>query len=218
MSAADTPRARMDRIYRLQRFVYDPTRRWYLLGRDRLIEQLDPPPRGHVLEIACGTARNLVRIGQRFPSGALSGADVSAEMLKSARANRHSAGLSERMRLGQADAATLEPTVAFPAGPQRYERVVISYALSMIPDWQSAVDRSLDALAPGGSLHVVDFGDMAGLPGPVRHGLRWWLARFHVTPRPEAAAYLRERAQAHGRTSRIERIAGGYAWLGHVET
>ena len=42
-------------------------------------------------------------------------------------------------------------------------------------------------LAPGGTLHIVDFGDMAGLPGWFRrHGA--WLARFHVRHRPEVAA------------------------------
>ena len=34
----------MDRIYRRQRHLYDSTRKYYLLGRDRLIERLSPPP------------------------------------------------------------------------------------------------------------------------------------------------------------------------------
>ncbi len=218
MSAGDTSRDRMDRIYRLQRFVYDPTRRWYLLGRDRLIEALEPPSGGHILEIACGTGRNLVRIGERYPSTWLYGADVSAEMLKSARANRDRAGLRERMALTRADATTLDPATLFPDGPARFERVVISYALSMIPSWPAAIDRGLDALAPGGSLHVADFGDMAGLPRTVQGALRWWLARFHVTPRPEVASYLRNQAATARHTSRFERVARGYAWIAHVAT
>lgn len=218
MTGGDTPRQRMDRIYRLQRFVYDPTRRWYLLGRDRLIEALDPPAGGHVLEIACGTGRNLVRIGERYPSTWLYGADVSAEMLKSARTNRNRAGLHERMALTRADAMTLEPAALFPDGPARFERVVISYALSMIPSWQAAIDRALEALAPGGTLHVADFGDMAGLPRALQRGLKWWLARFHVTPRPEAAAYLHQQAETAGHTNRYERIAAGYTWIARVET
>ena len=52
--------ALMDRIYHRQRRYYDFTRKYYLLGRDRLIEGLAPPPGGRVLEIGCGTARNLV--------------------------------------------------------------------------------------------------------------------------------------------------------------
>ena len=44
----------MDAIYRYQRYVYDATRKFYLLGRDRLITELAPPAGGSVLEIACG--------------------------------------------------------------------------------------------------------------------------------------------------------------------
>ena len=50
----------MDRIYRRQRHVYDVTRKYYLLGRDALIDRLEPPVDGRVLEIGCGTARNLI--------------------------------------------------------------------------------------------------------------------------------------------------------------
>jgi S-adenosylmethionine-diacylgycerolhomoserine-N-methlytransferase len=44
---------RMDRQYRWQRHIYDVTRMPYLLGRDRLITELDPPFRAHILEIGC---------------------------------------------------------------------------------------------------------------------------------------------------------------------
>ena len=40
-------------------------------------------------------------------------------------------------------------------------------------------------VAPGGSLHIVDFGDLGRLPWPLRAGLRRWLERFHVSPRLE---------------------------------
>ena len=55
--------ALMDRLYRRQRHFYDVTRKHYLLGRDRLIDGLAPPSGGRVLEIGCGTARNLVTSG-----------------------------------------------------------------------------------------------------------------------------------------------------------
>ena len=50
---------RMNRMYRRQRHIYDGTRRYYLLGRDRLISGLKPAPGASVLEIGCGTGRNL---------------------------------------------------------------------------------------------------------------------------------------------------------------
>ena len=39
----------MDAIYRTQRHFYDLTRKYYLLGRDRLIRELAPPKGGTVL-------------------------------------------------------------------------------------------------------------------------------------------------------------------------
>ena len=47
--------ALMDRTYRYQRFIYDLTRRYFLLGRDRSIRELDVPANANVLEVACGT-------------------------------------------------------------------------------------------------------------------------------------------------------------------
>ena len=60
----DAVAARMDAIYRGQRHIYDVTRRYYLLGRDGLIADLDVPAGGTVLEIGCGTGRNLIAVGR----------------------------------------------------------------------------------------------------------------------------------------------------------
>ena len=51
--------ARMDRMYRYQRHIYDLTRKYYLLGRDRAIRDLQVPVDGTLLEVGCGTGRNL---------------------------------------------------------------------------------------------------------------------------------------------------------------
>ena len=77
--------ALMDRLYRRQRHFYDVTRKYYLLGRDRLIEGIAPPPGGRVLEIGCGTARNLVAAAHAWPDAQFFGIDISAEMLDTAR-------------------------------------------------------------------------------------------------------------------------------------
>ncbi len=61
-------RGAMDRMYRFQRHIYDATRRFYLLGRERLIAELDVPPGGSVLEIGCGTGRNLILVARRYPN------------------------------------------------------------------------------------------------------------------------------------------------------
>ncbi|MEI9924051.1 MAG: class I SAM-dependent methyltransferase [Bradyrhizobium sp.] len=70
---------RMNRMYRRQRHIYDGTRRYYLLGRDQLISGLQPGAGASVLEIGCGTGRNLVLAGRLYPDARFFGIDVSTE-------------------------------------------------------------------------------------------------------------------------------------------
>ncbi|MGF6861667.1 S-adenosylmethionine-diacylgycerolhomoserine-N-methyltransferase [Rhodobacteraceae bacterium MBR-64] len=186
----------MDATYRHQRLIYDATRRYYLLGRDHLISDLAPPPGATVLEIACGTGRNLARIARHYPECSLFGLDISQEMLRSARAK-----LGTGARLEMADACAFDGATLF--GQPQFDRIVLSYSLSMIPDWQAALSRAVDHLAPGGQLHIVDFGNQAHLPGWFRSGLRAWLARFHVEPRAalqwSVAAYA-DQCRVHHRS------------------
>ena len=90
---------------------------------------------------------------------------------------------------------------------------MISYALSMIPEWQRTIAMALAALNPGGSLHIADFGQQAGLPGWFKSALIGWLTRFHVAPRADLLAVI-EREIA-GRPYRLEfkAHARDYAWL-----
>ena len=90
---------------------------------------------------------------------------------------------------------------------------MISYALSMIPPWREALARALDVVAPGGALHVVDFGDCSGLPGPFKSALRRWLAAFDVSPRDDLAATLASLAAARGLSAAAEDWRRGYAVL-----
>ena len=172
---------KMDDIYRVQRHFYDFTRKPYLLGRDVLIRELDLPAGGSVLEIGCGTARNLLQIARQYPQALCFGVDLSTEMLHTARASIARAGLRDRICLEKADANSFDPALLF--GASQFDRVILSYTLSMIPDWELALYRATQLLAPGGSLHVVDFGDQSGLPAWFRHLLFGWLRLFSVTPR-----------------------------------
>jgi S-adenosylmethionine-diacylgycerolhomoserine-N-methlytransferase len=197
----------MDGMYRYQRHIYDLTRKYYLFGRDRTIAQLNVPPNGSLLEVGCGTGRNMLFAFRRFPTARLYGLDISQEMLTSARNNFR--GLKQMPDFRVADATAFSPADFGAAG---FDRVMISYALSMIPDWMGAVDASLDAVAAGGELHIVDFGQQEGLPGWFRTLLKRWLKKFHVTPRADLRAVLEKRADAHGARLKFETIGGGYAW------
>ena len=201
----------MDRMYRYQRHIYDASRKFYLLGRDRLIERLNPRGEESVLEIGCGTGRNLIAIGNRYPKAPLYGLDVSAEMLASAHRSLARAGLSERALLRQADAATFDPQSVLERA--QFERIVISYCLSMIPAWPRVLDAAVKLLPPGGELHIVDFGGQERLPRLARGALRLWLGLFHVTPRDNLEQVLLSLAHANGMTLLFERPYFGYSQL-----
>ncbi len=209
MSDTVAPSDLMDRIYRRQRHLYDSTRKYYLLGRDRLIEDLSPPVGGRVLEIGCGTARNLVAVARRYPEAALFGIDISSEMLITARQAVAWQGLAPRIRLAQADATRFDPAILF--GAPSFSRIFISYSLSMIPEWRAALAQALAWVAPGGELHIVDFGGQERLPRWFRHGLRRWLAQFHVDPRDGLEAAFATFDAGAGALRIFERPYRGYA-------
>ena len=200
----------MDAQYRIQRHLYDLTRKYYLLGRDRMVAALDIPAGGSVLEVGVGTGRNLAMVARRYPDARLFGLDISSEMLKSARAAMGRAGAADRARLVLADAAAFDPQSLF--GEARFDRVYLSYCLSMIPDWEAAFAQALNAVAPGGSLHVIDFGQQERLPLWFRAMLRGWLGKFHVSPRAALFEVAGRAAASRGAQARCTSLYRGYAW------
>lgn len=197
----------MDGMYRYQRHIYDLTRKYYLLGRDSTIRNLDVPDSGTLLEVGCGTGRNMALAHRHFPSAKLFGLDISQEMLISARKTFATKATIPEFRV--ADATAFTPREF---GVSGFDRILISYALSMIPDWERAVDASIAALNPGGQLHIVDFGQQEGLPPWFRRMLQAWLAKFHVTPRADLQEVLEAQAEEHNARLSFETVGGGYAW------
>ncbi|MBV9539852.1 MAG: class I SAM-dependent methyltransferase [Alphaproteobacteria bacterium] len=198
----------MDDVYRYQRYVYDFTRKYYLFGRDQVIRELAVPPGGRVLEVGCGTARNLIKIARRYPDAVLFGLDASAEMLITARESVERAGLSRRIKLVQAYAEDTSPGLF--GETAAFDRIVFSYSLSMIPDWKQALKAASGALASGGTLHVVDFGDLKGLGRIGERVLRRWLALFHVAPRDEMLSALEAKSIGG---ARLHLLPGRYAFV-----
>lgn len=204
----------MDAMYRVQRHFYDVTRKHYLLGRDTLIQNLAVPDGGTVLEIGCGTARNLVCIARAYPVARCFGVDISAAMLKTARATIERNGLRARVRLAQGDATALNTDILFET--RHFDRVVISYALSMIPDWENVLLQSMLLLKPDGSVHIADFGDQAGLPRWFRAALRSWLNKFSVVPRLDLGDKASDIARPLGCRVEARPLYRGYAVLAEI--
>ena len=202
----------MDGVYRYQRHIYDLTRKYYLLGRDGLIADLDVPAGGAVLEIGCGTGRNLIAVGKAWPRASLYGVDISEAMLATARGCVAKAGIGDRVTLAQGDACGFDPQALF--GRATFDRVFISYALSMIPDWEAALRQAARCVAPGGRLEIVDFGQQERLPELWKRALFGWLGAFHVSPRAGLHAAVERLAQDVGGVAQSRALYRGYAVRG----
>lgn len=204
--------ARMDDVYRYQRYIYDLTRKYYLFGRDRLIRDMALEPGEHVVEIGCGTARNLIAMARRYPHAQFYGLDASQEMLKTAARQVAHAGLRRRITLAHGYAERLTPQMFGRDAP--FDRVVFSYSLSMIPDWLQGLKASQTALTEDGRVHVVDFGDLTGL-GPLgRQLMRRWLALFHVEPRTEILKSIEASALKNTQNHKhLSILPGRYAFV-----
>jgi len=204
----------MDAIYRYQRYIYDLTRKGYLLGRDPMIAGLEVPEDGSVLEVGCGTGRNLILARKRYPKARFYGFDISEMMLETARENIAKAGYSDSITVTQGDASAFDCEALF--GIAQFDRVFISYSLSMIPPWREALPLAYDAVKPSGSLHVVDFGQQAELPKAFQAVLFKWLDLFSVSPRPDLEDEMRKLAEARGGALSFKHLYRDYAQLGVV--
>ncbi len=204
-------RSNMNSMYRWTRHVYDASRKYYLLGRDVMIERLKPGTGENVCEVGCGTARNLIKMAQSYPNVNFFGLDASDEMLKTAASNLKKNGLEGRIKTVQAFSQSFDPAAHF--GLDRpLDKIAFSYALSIIPPWQESIDHALALLPTNGEIHIIDFGGQSGLPKAFRAFVYWWLRQFHVYYKPEIESYLKQLESDHKGTLAFENLYGGYCY------
>jgi S-adenosylmethionine-diacylgycerolhomoserine-N-methlytransferase len=206
----------MDRMYRLTRHVYDVTRAYYLLGRDRMLAKVVTNPSTATLEVGCGTARNLIKLARRPEPGLLCGLDASQEMLDTAEASIARAGVPaaghERIRLRQGLAESLDAKSMF-GRDEPFDTIFFSYCLSMVPTWPGAIEAAMANLKTGGHLVIVDFWDQKELPGMFAAGLKRWLSLFHVHYRPEVHDALAALGTSGRADITFESVAKRYAYI-----
>lgn len=184
--------------YRLHAPIYDLSRPLFLFGRERLVRLIaahaaaggNGAPR--ILEIGCGTGRNLRRLQRLLPHAELVGLDLSEHMLAQAQKRLHG---STRLLHGALGSAAL-------AGP--FDVVFASYMLSMTGAAQDTCIAAARAeLAPGGLLAVVDF---LSTPSPT---FARWMDRNHVHFRADLPRRLGVDSDT---LQHSERAAWGGAW------
>lgn len=142
---------RLARFYAGQADRYDAFRARLLHGREALIEALDVPVGARVVELGGGTGSNLEILHARRPLASLASVqlvDLCPPLL--AQARRRAARLGDGFQVIEADAGDWQPDTPV-------DRVILSYALTMMPNWSAVLANAEAMLAPGGRIGVVDF-------------------------------------------------------------
>jgi S-adenosylmethionine-diacylgycerolhomoserine-N-methlytransferase len=205
----------MDRMYRHQRYFYDLTRKYYLLGRDRLLAEMNVQAGESVLEVGCGTGRNLIILAKRFPQARFFGLDASAAMLKTAQAKFEAENL-KNITLQTALADTFDYKKTFDLA-EPFDTIFFSYSISMIPVWRESIQNALANLKSGRSFYIVDFYDQQDLPRWFQKILRGWLKKFHVQFWGDLMPYLEDLEKQGVGKLKITSVARRYAFIAQFE-
>lgn len=120
-----------------------------LLGRDRLLAELDIKPGSRVLEIGCGSGHTACYIAQRFHCQ-VTAVDLSEDMIRAARWRVQEARLQSQVRCEIADICWL------PFSEASFDYVIIQ-AVLMFVDKTRALSEIRRVLKPGGRLGAIEF-------------------------------------------------------------
>src|SRR4028119_709056 len=206
----------MDRMYRYQRHIYDLTRKFYLLGRDRLLEEMDVRAGDAVLEVGCGTGRNLIVLAEKYPAARFYGLDAAQVMLDTAQTKIDAKDLTENITLRRELAEDLDYRKTFNLD-EPFDAIFFSYSITMIPTWREALKAALDNLKAGRSIYIVDFWDQKDLPVWFQTILKTWLKQFHVQFWGDLMPHLEKlERQGFGKLT-VKPIARRYAFLAEFE-
>ena len=141
---------------------YNPTHAWTLPKRHAARLALNVQPGDHVLDLACGTGLNFPHLHELVGEhGQVVGADLTPAMLDIARRLIQEKGW-KNVEVREADAAHLP----FPDGS--FDKVIISFALTIIPDYVKAIEEIYRVLVPSGRFVSLEM--RAGI-----HSLPAWL-------------------------------------------
>lgn len=121
---------------------------------------------GEVLEVAIGTGLNLPFYSDHV---ALTGLDISDQMLDLARSRARDLGRDVTLRQGTAH--------ALPFGDASFDTVVCTLGLCAIPDHEAAVDEMVRVLRPGGQLVLVDH---VASSSRLTRGVQWVVERVTI--------------------------------------
>lgn len=151
LPSSDSDLSQTDAYYRLHAKIYDATRWSFLFGREWSVKAIAALKPETVLEIGCGTGRNLAALQKHLPDTQFWGIDASQDMIDRAKTKLDSHG-DVTLIHGLYDQDRVN------AMQTEMDVVLFSYALSMFnPGYEEAVKTAVSQLKSGGSLVLADF-------------------------------------------------------------
>jgi ubiquinone/menaquinone biosynthesis C-methylase UbiE len=146
--------------------------------RRKAVSRLELKPGAHVLEVGCGTGRNLAPLVEAVgPEGHVYGVDLSEGMLTEARKLRAQKGW-HNVTLTRSDAASYN-------APGAVDGAIFSLSYAVIPHHREALNRTWDQLRPGSYLVIMDARLPANFIGQLLHPFVIWASRLTVLGNPD---------------------------------
>ncbi len=146
--------------------------------RPRAVNRLDLKFGDRVLEVGCGTGRNLPFLSRAVgPDGRVYGIDLSEGMLAEARSACEKVGLTNVLLI-QADASEYEL-------PEPVDGAIFSLSYAVMRDRKQALRNAWRQLKSGGRLVMLDAKALSGWLGRLLYPLALWTLKLTVLGSPD---------------------------------
>lgn len=167
----------LDRYYKHQSKIYDFSRNFFLFNHKEAVEQLSLSSDDQIMDVACGTGKNLSFILKQTKN--LHGFDASSDMLKVAIRN------FPGVKFNKVDASRSFTD-------QKFDKAICSYGLSIIEPWEDVIACIARSLKQDGKFVVLDFAQMYGVGKFIYPVVRWWLLKFGVDSEKDIEGELKK--------------------------
>ncbi len=134
----------LENFYSKQIKFYNPTRNLFLSNRKFATELLEIKNDDKILDLACGTGLNFSYLLEKTDSKNITGIDYSKSMLKKAKKDY------PMIRLIKADVSSYK-------FGSKVDKILVTYSISMINDWQRTIVNIRKALNKNGTCVILDF-------------------------------------------------------------
>jgi ubiquinone/menaquinone biosynthesis C-methylase UbiE len=153
------------------------------------VARLGLTERSSVLDVACGVGSNFKIIESYLHNrGAIVGIDISSESLK----------MAQRLVAARSwtNVRLINANIASYASKIRFDGILCTFALEIIAEYETAVNKVFDLLKPGGKFAMLGMKTSCEFPYRSLNSLaKWGLGRASIDLDRNLAQYIESRAE-----------------------